>query len=193
MQDFSANSASDPDSAVPGPGREPDEGGTIAAATAAAAAAAAVVVAETGRRLWYQLVSLAAIGVFSFTVLVSQLVGAESTARKVLGERDQAVLAQEVAKRQIGALTDELTAAKAVRAEQIIATDKDVRRIDGEVAALKAQRTSLTNQIDELGRRKTEAEGQLAAARAELAAVQTQVQGHRRKTPRPAHVTQPKP
>ena len=94
----------------------------------------------------------------------------------------------------------ELATAKLNRAEQIIATDKDSRRIEGEVAALKTQRAALAAQIDELVRhqqeaerrlatatqRRTEVEGQLAALRAELATAQAGKRNKPHRTPKPA-------
>ena len=132
-------------------------------------------VAETGRRLWYQLLALGLIGAFSFSVLVSQLVGARDGMRAVQAERDQAVSELGTAKRQLQALGGELAAAKAFQADQINATDKDARRLEAEVSALKAQRAGLTGQVDQLVRQQQEAEHRLATVTQRRDEVETQL------------------
>ncbi len=150
MQDFSSSSAGGPDGAVAPP-----------------VDSAAEAIAEAGRHLWYRLIALALVGTFSLSILVVQLVGAQDGVRTVQVERDRAVTELGVAKGRLDALAGELATAKANRAEQIIATDKDSRRIEGEVAALKAQ---------------------LAALRAELAAAQAGPRKSRHRAPKPADV-----
>ncbi len=184
MQDFSSSSAGRADDFVENRGGE-DSAGEAAA--------------ETGRRLWYQLIALAVIGTFSFSVLISQLVSIQNEARAVQAERDRAVVELGIAKQQLAATASELATAKANRAEQIIATDKDGRRIEGEVSALKNQRATLTAQVDELVRRQQDAESRLATAtqrrselesqltalRGDLATTRIESKRQRHKTPKP--------
>jgi len=184
LQDFSSSSAGRTDDFVENRGGEDSEGEAAA---------------ETGRRLWYQLIALAVIGTFSFSVLISQLVSTQTEARAVQAERDRAVVELGIAKQQLAATASELATAKANRAEQIIATDKDVRRIEGEVSALKTQRATLTAQVDDLVRRqqdaenrlatatqrRSEVESQLTALRSDLATVRTESKRKRHKTPQP--------
>ena len=185
MNDFSLRSASESEGLVT---TNPDDRSEIEAA------------AETGRRLWYQLAALVVVGVASVCVLISQLVSAQDRAFTVQAERNQAVSELGLAKSRIEELAGELAAAKATQAEQAVATDKDARRIEGEVAALKAQRAALTTQVGELVKRQQEAERGLAAAtqrqtdverqlsaiRAELAAARTESKARRHRKPRPA-------
>ena len=153
------------------------------------------------------MMALAVIGAFSFSVLVVQLLGAQESARAVQIERDRAVSELGGAKGQLESLARELAAAKASRAEQIIATDKDARRIEGEVATLKTQRAALAAQVDELAKRQQEAErrlatvtqrrdeveSQLAALRAELATAQAGSHKTRHKTRKPASTSEDAP
>ena len=87
MQDFSSSSAGRADDFVESHGGEGS--GDEAAA-------------EAGRRLWYQLIALAVVGAFSFSVLISQLVSTQNEARAVQADRDRAVVELGIAKQEQG-------------------------------------------------------------------------------------------
>ncbi|MEI8395123.1 MAG: hypothetical protein WCF85_10335 [Rhodospirillaceae bacterium] len=155
-----------------------------------AAADPAAAFLETGRRLWYRMAVLAVVGVISLAVLVSQVIDARSEAGKgVAAELDRSVQEIEAVKRQLMTLGGEVAASKARRselAEQIIGSDKEAKRLESEVSALKVQRAALVAKLEELGRSRqeterlageaaqyrTEVETELTAARAQLAELQ---------------------
>ena len=160
MQDLSSGSVNESGGAVASQGNE---------------AATGEAIAETGQRLWYQLIALAAVAVLSFSLLISHLVAAQNNVRALQTERGRAEAELGVAKGQLEAMASELAAAKAKRAEQIIATDKEVKRSESELAALKTQRAVLAAQIDELGKRQQEADHRLALSTQRRSEVESQL------------------
>ena len=148
--------------------------------------------AATGRRLWLALVSLAAVGVFSFIWLAFQVVNTQTLAGDNAAERARLESELEAMNRKLVTLGGEITVGQARRAElmgQIATAEKDVQHLSSELEVLKGRRAALTAKVEELARRAAETEQKavlaeqrraelelgLEAARAELADLKAKI------------------